>query len=171
MDLEQAIKTAIDYELKVQQAYEQAKAEATNETGQRVFGFLAEEEAGHVAYLNSRLELWKKSGKLTIEKLDTVIPTKAVIEASMSKLKDDLGGKPEPGDGELELLKKALKAEEETSAFYKQMVKELDGDAKKLFERFVEIEDGHVAIVEAEIAAVSGMGFWFDIPEFNIAHS
>ncbi len=171
MDLEQAIKTAIDYELKVQQAYEKAKAEATNETGKRVFGFLAEEEAGHVAYLESRLQKWQQDGKLAVETLDTVIPSKAVIDASMKKIKDDLGEKQEPGEGELELLQKALKAEEETSAFYKKMVQELDGEGKQMFERFVEIEDGHVAIVEAEIAAVSGMGFWFDIPEFNIAHS
>ncbi len=168
MDLEQALKTAIDYELKVQQAYEEAKAKATNEVGQRVFGFLATEEEGHVAYLKSRLEKWQKSGKLTVEKLDTAIPSKAAIDASMSKLKSNLDAKQEPSAEELDLLNKALEAELETSAFYQKMVQELDGEGKQLFQRFVEIEEGHVAIVEAEISALSGLGFWFDTAEFNL---
>jgi len=38
-------------------------------------------------------------------------------------------------------------------------------DAKQ---RFVEIEEGHRAIVQAEIDCVSGLGFWFDTAEFKL---
>ena len=48
------------------------------------------------------------------------------------------------------------------------MVSKLDGDGKTLFERFVEIEEGHQAIVQAEIDCVSGLGFWFDTLEFRL---
>ena len=41
-------------------------------------------------------------------------------------------------------------------------------DAQKMFARFVEIEEGHQAIVKAEIDAVSGSGFWFDFNEFSL---
>jgi len=168
MDLEQAIKTAIDYEVKVTKAYEQAQAQATNEVGKRVFGFLADEEKRHVEYLESRLELWKKDGKLVVEKLDTVVPPKSTIQDSLKNLENTLDSKKDPSPEELDLLQKALEAEKQTSAFYKRMVEELDGHGQRLFERFVEIEDGHVAIVDAEIAALSGLGFWFDMAEFNL---
>ena len=36
------------------------------------------------------------------------------------------------------------------------------------FGRFLEIEQGHQAIVRAEIDALTGMGFWFDFQEFDL---
>ncbi len=30
------------------------------------------------------------------------------------------------------------------------------------------IEDGHLAIVQAQLDSVQGMGFWFDIAEFRL---
>jgi hypothetical protein len=48
------------------------------------------------------------------------------------------------------------------------MVSEMAEERRPLFARFLEIEEGHVAIVEAEIDAVSGAGFWFGIQEFDI---
>ena len=69
---------------------------------------------------------------------------------------------------ELELLRSAREVENETSAFYKEMVNTLDGDGRELFRRFVEIEEGHQAIVQAEIDSVSGMGVWFDTMELSL---
>jgi rubrerythrin len=74
-----------------------------------------------------------------------------------------------PGSAtEVEYLRRALTAEKETSAFYRRMVSEMAEERKPLFARFLEIEEGHVAIVEAEIDAVSGAGFWFGIQEFDV---
>ncbi len=168
MDLEQAIKTAIEYEQKVVKFYEDAQTKATNDVGRRVFGFLADEEKRHVEYLERRLTLWQKDGKLVVETLDTVVPAKKSIDESLKKLEGTLENKQEPSPEEIDLLQQALAAERETSDFYKRMVEELDGDGQRLFERFVEIEEGHVAIVDAEISALSGLGFWFDMPEFNL---
>jgi hypothetical protein len=47
------------------------------------------------------------------------------------------------------------------------MVATLDADGKRLFERFVEIEEGHLAIVQAEMDLVTGSGYWFDTGEFR----
>jgi rubrerythrin len=69
---------------------------------------------------------------------------------------------------ELEFLRQALEAEVETSAYYERMVAELDADGRKLFAHFLEIELGHKAIVQAEIDALTGLGFWFDFQEFNL---
>ncbi len=78
-------------------------------------------------------------------------------------------GAPQPGDTpELALLKKALAVEGETSAFYTRMVERLPAEGRDLFRRFLDIEEGHGAIVQAQIDAVTGLGFWFDIREFDL---
>jgi hypothetical protein len=48
------------------------------------------------------------------------------------------------------------------------MVSTLDGEGQQLFKRFVEIEEGHEAIVQAEIDCVSNSGFWMDTMEFGL---
>jgi len=58
--------------------------------------------------------------------------------------------------------------EGEATAFFKQMVDQLEEEEQKLFARFVEIEAGHEAIVQAEIDALTGLGFWFDYTEFRL---
>ena len=64
-----------------------------------------------------------------------------------------------------------LAVEMETSAFYKETVAGLDGDGREFFKSFVQVEEGHLALVEAEIDSVTGMGFWFDTPEFNLENA
>ncbi len=172
MDLEEAIKTAIEYETRVRNVYLDAEEKATNPVGKRVFKVLVSEEQRHLEYLESRLDEWSKTGAITIESLDTVLPSADEIESEINKLKNRIDidqSDKRYTDVELQMLKKALEVEDETSNFYIRMVDELPDDGKKLFKRFVEIEVGHKAIVQAEIDAVTGMGFWFDMPEFNLA--
>ena len=65
--------------------------------------------------------------------------------------------------------RRAEAAEHDTAAFYRRMVDTLqDAGAKSMFERFLEIEQGHAAIVAAEIDSVTGLGFWFDTREFDL---
>jgi rubrerythrin len=172
MNLEEAIKTAIEYETKVRGVYQTAEETATNPIGKRVFNTLVKEEQRHLDYLESRLEEWENSGEVTLDVLDTVIPSSTSIQTEVDKLKDKLDIKERDKkytDVELQMLKKALEVENETSEFYKQMVLDLPDPEKQLFKRFVEIEEGHKAIVQAEIDSVTGMGYWFDMPEFNLA--
>jgi len=68
----------------------------------------------------------------------------------------------------LELLNDALKVEVETYDYYRMMVEELQGEARELFHRFLEIEEGHQTIVQAEIDSVNRLGFWFDFQEFDL---
>jgi rubrerythrin len=166
MTIEEAIKTAIDYENRVRDTYREAQEKATDPVGKRVFGALANEEQGHVDYLMHKLKEWKETGHVTVERLDTVVPPVEKIQAAVEKLEKPL----EPSDrsDELALLRKAMKVELETGDFYRRMVAELPEEGRKLFERFVEIESGHEAIVQAEIDAVQGNGFWFDMAEFQL---
>ena len=167
MTVEEAIKTAIEYETGVRDVYADAVERTTDPVGKRILGVLANEEQHHLDYLRSRLEQWKTTGKVTAEGLKTTLPSREVIEAGVNKLKSQMASQ-DRGIAELQILKKALDVESETSNFYKKMVKELPAAGQRLFARFVEIEEGHLAIVQAELDYASGTGFWFDFMEFNL---
>ena len=164
--IEEAINKALEYERRVRDVYKEAVAQAEDEVGRKVFEVLANEEQGHVDYLEHKLRQLSQSGDLTPGGLETSIPTKEAIEAGIAKLKKTL----EPGDRSTEeaLLRQALALEEETSAFYKKMVDELPKEGRDFFFPFLTIEEGHVAIVQAELDAVTNMGFWFDYREFDL---
>lgn len=134
--------------------------------GQEVFEALADEEQGHVDYLESRLAYWSKEGKLDEITLTSALPSRSWIEAGqagMNKVKLDKSYR-----REIKMLRDALKLEQEVSDHYRRLVAELDGDAQQMFQHFLEIEDGHTAIVQAEIDSLEGNGFWFDLAEFNL---
>jgi rubrerythrin len=165
MTIEQAIKTAIEFELVVRKVYSEAGKKFSEPAARRVFQVLADEEDRHVQYLESRLEEWQRTGHVTAEKLETMVPSKRAIDAGVRTLQKRM--QVQDYGAELELLKKALDLEIEATAFFRKMVAELDEEAQKLFSRFVEIEAGHEAIVQAEIDALNGLGFWFDFTEFR----
>ncbi len=172
MNLDEAIKTAIEYETKVRDVYFESMDQAKDPVGKRVLQVLVNEEQGHLDYLQNRLEEWESTGEITVEILESVIPSKRMIEDKVTTLKKKLETTPSDkkfSEIELQILKKALKVEEETSEFYKRMVQELPEHGQELFLRFVEIEEGHKVIVQAEIDSVTMLGYWFDMPEFDLS--
>jgi rubrerythrin len=166
VNIEEAIKTAIEYEKRVAAVYTEAKEACTDEVGRRVFGLLGAEEDNHVAFLESRLADWLDKGKLDGVGLETAIPAAHEIENAVAELEQKLEPKEMPA--EAAMLEKARQVEIETNDFYKKMVAELPDEGRAFFSRFVEIEQGHLAIVEAELNAVQGSGFYFDMPEFDL---
>ncbi len=168
MKLDNAIRTALEYETGVHKAYREAMDKTSDEAGKRVFRALGDEEMGHIEYLKERLDEWQKTGKINVKKLGTSIPTREAINKSLQDLRKTVKPKATKLILELELLKKALETERKTTLFYKKMVSTLDGEGQQLFSRFVEIEEGHEAIVQAEIDCVSNSGIFMDTPEFGL---
>jgi rubrerythrin len=166
MDIEVAITTALQFENRVVSVYQEAAAATADPAGKRVFETLVREEKRHVAYLEYKLEELKKTGRVTPERLETIIPPKERIEACVHNLRAHAAAAPR--ESELRLLRKALQVETETGGFYKSIVRELPPEGQAIFDRFIEIEMGHAVIVQAQIDAVSGLGFWFDMPEFHL---
>jgi rubrerythrin len=166
MDIEKAIKTAIDYEMKVRDTYAEAIKAIPDDTGKKLFKVLADEEQHHVDYLQSRLTQWQNEGKLSAEKLETAVPAGKTIDAGVKNLKGHL--KDTDKSAQIQLLQKALDVEMATSKFYKEMVGQMKAEPQQMFSRFLEIEEGHQAIVKAEIDALTGSGVWFDFVEFNL---
>jgi rubrerythrin len=167
MDLKDALGIAIQYEHKVRDHYAKGAAEILSPRGKKIFRTLAKEEQGHVSYLESRLEEWRKTGTIQDVPLNSILPPPEwVAEASQKVAKD-----PDATlavQQELDLLKVALDLERQTSGFYRELVDTLPSEHRELFAKFLAIEEGHLAIVQAEINSLSGLGTWFDIMEFSL---
>ena len=168
MTIEEAIKTGILFEKKVHTTYVDAARRAKDPTAVKVFRTLAQEEMGHITYLESRLGEWQRTAQLSPEKLATVLPSAERVKEGLGRLRSQVAQRKGNHAPELEAFRQALAAEEETSTFYRQMVHELPADGQDLFARFLEIEDGHAAIVQAEIDSVNRLCFWFDLEEFDL---
>lgn len=166
MTVEEAIKMSIEYETKVRDVYLEALDRATDDNGRRIFKLMAAEEQHHLDFLYAKLAKWQASGELTIEGLRTALPSKEKIAESASKMKSEMEAK--DYGAEVNMLEKAVEAERVTSGFYKKMVSELHGEAQKMFAQFLEIEEGHLALVQAELDSVAHNGFWFGIQEFDL---
>jgi rubrerythrin len=166
MKIDEAIRTAVEYEKKVRDVYRDAAGRSADPVGKRVFALLGLEEQNHVAYLEARLADWTKSGRLNLVEIRSLVPPAGRIREAAATLEARLAG---PGPArEVDLLERARQVELETSEYYRRMVDSLEAEEREFFARFLEIENGHLAIVDAELTAVKGLGFWFDMPEFDL---
>jgi len=166
MTVEEAIQTAIEYENNVRDVYHDAAAQIADPIGKKVFTVLAREEQYHVNYLEARMKEWRETGQVNPGRLETAVPEHSVIDKASHELSKSMSVKDR--GTEMDLLRKALAAEHQTSTFYKKMVDELPPEGQKLFEPFIEIEDGHVTIVQAEMDSLNGTGAWFDVLEVDL---
>ncbi len=167
MKLQEAIAVAIDFEHKVRDHYVRGAKEIPDPQGRKVFATLGKEEQGHVDFLEHCRAEWKKTGKVPNLPLKTILPKGSKwIEGERKKLAGK--AKRVATKTELDALKVALQHEKEAAAFYHKLVSELPAADQQLFAKFLEIEDGHLAIVQAQLDSVQGMGFWFDVAEFRL---
>jgi rubrerythrin len=171
MTIEEAIKTAIQLEKKVHASYATAAGKALHTTARNVFQTFAVEEMAHVTYLENRLAEWCKDGCLALEKLKTTLPS---IEQIHEHLKVQRSRPVVPPDGDLSdlnLLHQIFLVENESTAFYRRMVQELPAEGQSLFFRFLDIEDEHLAVVQAEIDSVHQWGIWVDLKDLQTSLS
>ncbi len=166
MTLEEAIRTAIEYETKIRKVYREAEAAVDDEAGKRIFEALGNDEQQHIDYLQHRLEQLQNTGKIDPAKLESAIPSREIVNREAAKVKS-LVAKDFHGVRQ-QMLSKALKVEIETSDFYQKMVDELPAEGKALFARFLEIENNHINAVRFELDYMSKTGYWFDFKEFDM---
>ena len=165
-DLEAALKTAITCEQGIRDLYTQAATESSDAVGKRIFTLLAEDEQSHVDYLEHQLRQWQAGGRITLTDfkatpVDRERVAKELVRLSASLQGDDRGV-------EQQMLSKALAMEIETSGLYARLVGDFDEEAKALFERFLEIENGHVDVVQAQLDHLSQTGYWLGYKEFGL---
>ena len=164
--IEDAIKTAIDYEIRIRDVYQEAAAAVDDEAGKRIFETLGKDEQHHIDYLQHLLEQLQISGKIDPVKLESAIPSRETVNREADRVKS-LVAKDFHGVKQ-QMLSKALKVEIETSDFYRQMVDVFPDEGKELFARFLEIENNHINAVQFELDYLSKTGYWFDFKEFDM---
>lgn len=166
MTLEEAIRAAITYETRIRDLYREAAEKTTDPAGKRIYSALGDDEENHVAYLEHRLRQWKESGRITVERLASVMPPQEAFEREVGKVADRMSG--ENRKDEKQMLSRALAAEVETSAFYRKLVGEMSDESRQMFAGFLAIEEGHIAVVQAELDYLSHTGYWLDFKEFDM---
>ena len=102
MNIEEAIKTSLEYETKVRDVYIKAMKTVEDPAAKKIFNTMAKEEQGHLDYLNDRLRTWNETGKLDAPTLATIVPSKTAIEEGIKKLSPVKN--PEGRGGEMEIL-------------------------------------------------------------------
>jgi rubrerythrin len=169
LDLREALACAIENEHKVRDHYAECARRTQNAMGQRVFSTMAQEEQMHVEYLETLLVEWRTTGAITEGELPSGLPSPAWLRDAADKIA--ASALPPGGSAgnarlpELEFLKAALVLERATSAFYRDMVDQLDPPHQALFSMFLDLEEAHVSLINAEIDALVGHGHWFDFME------
>lgn len=166
MKIEEAIKMAIEYETKILAIYTQAVDEVEDARGKKVLHMLASEEQGHVDYLQHKLKEWQDQGVLRFDSIPSRLPSADIIHAKANEVGGEFSGK--SLKRERQILERALKAEIETSNFYEGLVANLSDDGQRMFARFLEIENEHLQLVQAELDFAAQSGFWFDFAEIDM---
>ena len=169
MDLRAALTGAIEFEREVRDHYAQCARDTADPRGQRVFAALAREEQGHADYLEARLAEWTASGQVEAAELPNALPSLAWIRDAADRIAHSTlapaGAAGSANLPELGFLNQGLALEYRTRAFYLDLVAGLPAGQRGLFTPFLDIEDGHVMLVQAEIDALVGHGQWFDFTE------
>ena len=166
MTLEEAIKTALEYEKRIRDLYLEGADLIKNETGKDFFKTFAKDEESHVRYLEKKLDQWHNEGKIDIDTLETIIPSKETIEDEVGRLKSRIDD--EHRGVVQQMLNQALKVEVETSTFYSKMVDELPKEGRELFKRFLDIENNHINAVQYELDYITNTGYWFGFKECDM---
>ncbi len=168
MTLKDAITLALDFERKVRDHYFRFAKAVQDPAGRRVLEMLGAEEQGHVDYLEYCQKERARTGKVPNLPLKSVLPTGKKWVADAQKKLQARPGKRTAAADELEALRMALQYEKEADGFYKRFVAELPEGDRGMFTKFLEIEDGHLELVQAQLDSVQGAGFWFDTMEFRL---
>lgn len=168
MDIGEALATALTYEHKVRDHYVKCAQKVVDPKGHKIFATLASEEQSHVDFLEKRQQELKSTGALQAGDITTLVPPREKLQEEIKKLRAVPAHGSTAAKAEIDFLKEALELERQTSSFYGRMFDEMDATHRPLFARFLEIEQGHLLIVQAEIDALAGHGHWFDFMEFTL---
>lgn len=137
--------TALELERKGFKFYTEAERKTENKTGKRMFAQLAKEEEEHIKDIKNMFRnLYPQRG-------DRDIP---LFDVNISEY-----------SGEAEALKIAIDMEKKSIEFYTEWAK---GNLGSLFKELVEIEKGHLELLEAELDYVQRTGYWFDYFESSL---
>ncbi len=166
MDSVDLFTTALQYEEKIRDLYREAEGKIDDERGKAIFKSLGDDEQSHVDFLLYSIKQLEEGGTIDRGRLTTSIPSQDQIEANIDSMRAEIPSRM-LGDTKT-VLNSALKLEKETSAFYREACGKTDGEIKNIFEKFLEIEDRHVDVVQIELDHAMHNGVWFNFMELDL---
>ncbi len=132
---------AQDLETRRFKNYSESAKKVINPEGKEVLLFLAKAEKRHLAILKQQFKLLEKSDKIDL----SIIVNAPAFEGSV---RDRFGNTSGSVQGDINILKKAVTAEEYDAPFYFHLLGKTDNaNAKKLFKILMEEEKFHLEIL------------------------
>ena len=166
MDSSAIFTTALQYEEKIRDLYYDAANSIDDERGKIIFKSLGDDEQSHVDFLNYSLKQLQANLAIDAAQLQTTIPALGLINDNIEKLKAEI---PKQMLGDIKtVLNNALKLEKETSNFYRDARDKTEGPIRDILNKFLEIEERHVDVVQIEIDHAMNNGMWFNFMEINL---
>jgi rubrerythrin len=160
----EAMKTAIEMEKSGHRFFLDAASKVRNEAGRKVFSRLAAEEINHL-HIFSEIFSALTAGTSWQKAVAQIEPSKRVPYFDDAKKQF----KAEDLSVDLDYLRKALDLERKAISFFEKAIAEAETpDAREVFRRILQEEQGHYDLIQAEIDNVNGSGYWFDVQEFNM---
>lgn len=158
--------TALQFEEKIRDFYYSAAEKVDDQRGKTIFLALADDEQSHIDFLNYSLKQLETNGVIEIERLVSPIPALTKPVAGLEQLKAEI---PAQMLGDIKsVLASALKLEKETSAFYRDACSKTTGEIRTVFEKFLDIENRHVDVVQIELDHAQQNGMWFNFMEVDL---
>ncbi len=168
-ELEKVLKMAIESEKEAGKAYHEAAAKTTNPNNKQVYMWLAREELGHQTLLSAELNQYKKGRKFTAKTKVKGGGLSTPIEVSDFPSFKESGKGSNTYAAEIAIIKNAMKAEAEASAFYKDLAQKTnDMVGKGILEALAKIEKGHLELLKEELKRVKQGEDMFLLRRFSL---
>jgi rubrerythrin len=164
----EAIETAIQIEKDGLAFYTAAARQTGDPEGKRMFQTLAKDERAHLElFENAREALLKGAPWLSPEQVAAISPRRSIRQPIFPT--GDQVEAIEIPEYQLDALRRGIRAEEDSIAFYREQVRQTDDlDGKAMYAYLVEQEEGHRVILQGEYDYLTHTGFWFDVREFDL---
>jgi len=173
MNEQEALSLAIKREKEAHRYYSDAATKTSNESGKKMFSWLASEEKGHIQILEEQWEKVKKDGTwLSEEGYCEYGDISHPIECTEFPPASEVKGKLSEDAPELDILKQAIAAERQATSFYTDLAKNTsDPNGRAMFEKLSKVEQGHLELLEEEYEWLRRSQQYFTVHRFTLPSS
>lgn len=158
-DIVTLIQKAVQTEWDGNRFYNRAAEVTKDLKGKRMFEQLAHDEVDHVSMIEN-----------LYHDLIAAVPSERPKGFPIFAEKKSKSGSVIPHfENEFEVLQEAIGNEILARDFYRECIEKFDSErAKAVFAQLVDMEEGHIRLLRAELDYLEQSGFWFDHMEFNV---
>ena len=168
-EMEHVLTMAIEAEKDANKLYTEAAAKTSDSNNKQVYLWLAREEIGHQMLLSAELNRYKEDSKFAPKKDVKEGATSTPIAVSEFPSFVKPAKKADVTAGEDDLIRKAMKAEAEASAFYKDLAENTsDSEAKAILNELSQIEKGHLDLLAEELKWINNGASMFLLRRFQL---